>query len=78
MRLSIDDTLAERLQQQLKGRRSLDAEVTFRLQETLHAPNTRVTLGLEQLDQLAEMLGTQLPIRSFSQLRDACGAAARG
>lgn len=68
MRVSIQDTTAEVLQGQLKGRGTLDSEVEQRLQEGLHAPEGRVVLSWQELEQIAERLGTGLPIRTKQDL----------
>lgn len=76
MRLSISDDLAERLQAQLQGRRTLDEDVERRLRETL-PPAPRVTLGARELEQVEIALGTQLPLRTSAQVIEACGYAAQ-
>jgi hypothetical protein len=77
MRVSITDGLAEELQAQLKGRGTLDQEVERRLTETLHAPHGRVVLSLEELEQIAQQLGTGLPIRTKADLLRALESVAQ-
>jgi len=64
MKISIPDELAEALQAQLSGRNTVESEVAKRLLETLHAPGSRVVLSLHELQEIAERLGTGLPMRN--------------
>lgn len=68
MKVSIPDELAEQLQVQLHGRTTLEAEVAARLSETLHAPIGRVVLSLPELEEIADRLGTGLPMRTKRDL----------
>lgn len=77
MRVSIQDTTAEIITSQLKGNRTLDGEVDFRLQETLHAPEGRVVLSWQELEEIAERLGTGLPIRTKQDLGRAIAQTAQ-
>jgi hypothetical protein len=77
MKVSIPDDVAETLQTQLKGRRSLEAEVALRLTETLHAPDGRVVLSLHELQEIADRLGTGLPMRNKLDLDRALSATAQ-
>lgn len=77
MRVTISDELAEALQAQLNGRTTLDQEAERRLQETLHAPGSRVVLSLDQLEEIAERIGTGLPIRNLGDLDRALGQVAQ-
>lgn len=67
MRVTITDGLAEELDSQ-KAASTLDAEVELRLTETLHAAKFRVVLSLAQLEEIAVLLGTGLPIRNKRDL----------
>lgn len=77
MRVSIQDTTAEILTSQLRGRATLDGEVEARLQETLHAPEGRVVLSWKELEEIAERLGTGLPIRTKRDLGAAIESTAQ-
>jgi hypothetical protein len=66
-RVTITDGLAEELDSQ-KTAATLDVEVEQRLVETLHAPRSRVVLSLAELEQIAERVGTGLPIRNKADL----------
>lgn len=77
MRVSIPDTLGETLQAQLHGRRTLDEEVTVRLQDTTHAPNNRVVLSQQDLNFIADRLGTGLPITTKIELTRAIDQTAQ-
>lgn len=82
MRVTITDGLAEELISQLphsrrQGIAGLDAEVEQRLTETLHAPGSRVVLSLEELELIAQALGTGLPLRNKLDLQRAVESASR-
>jgi hypothetical protein len=49
-------------------------EVAARLTATLHAPGGRIVLSQAELTQIAEALGTQLPITTQIDLMRACNA----
>jgi hypothetical protein len=76
MRLSIPDDLAEQLQTQLKGRKTIEEDVTARVRETLPL-SPRLTLGIRDLEAVEGALGTHLPIRTIPQLLEACTASAQ-
>lgn len=77
MKISIPDELAESLQAQLSGRATLESEIAKRLTETLHAPGSRVVLSLHDLQEIADRLGTGLPMRNKLDLDRALDATAR-
>jgi hypothetical protein len=70
MRVTIPDDVADQIAEQLQGRRTLDEDVTRRLQQTLAAGpgDVRLVLGGSQLLALGEALGTDIPIRTFERL----------
>lgn len=77
MKISIPDDTAETLQAQLKGRTTLEQEVAVRLQQTLHAPDSRVVLSLRDLQEIADRLGTGLPLRNKLDLDRALDSVAQ-
>lgn len=66
MRISIDDTLAEGLGAGLKPGQSVEKEIERRLVAGAHVPATQplIVLNTEEMDAIAERLGTGLPIRT--------------
>lgn len=74
MRVTIPDDLADQLAEQLQGRRTLDEEITKRLEQTVRAGegDARLVLGTAQLLALGTALGTEIPIRTFQRLLGLC------
>lgn len=76
MRVTITDALGEALAAQ-RTTQDLDREVEQRLRETLHAPRSRVVLSLDQLEEIAQQIGTGLPIRNKGDLDRALSQVAQ-
>jgi len=77
MRVTIPDTLADQLTEQLPGRRTLDEEIAGRLRLTLRAAQPQLVLGREDLATLSEALGTDLAITSVDRLHQLCAQLAQ-
>lgn len=70
MRITLADDVIDALQAQLKPGTSLEQEIERRLTASAHVPARQplIVLNTTEMDQLAERVGTGLPIRTAQDL----------